>query len=169
MENTVINTLHSLLDYDVSKFISAEVELKQCLPKWIGEASSLKLKNVLEKYLEFVDQHLARMEEFVEEEKIGVLRINNPIMLAFIKETDECLSYCTNSAIKDACLLACIQEINHYKIGFYGTGAAFSSLLELEKSAAMFREVEVNEKHIDDRLSQLAMFEVNLKAKSPLA
>jgi ferritin-like metal-binding protein YciE len=98
-----------------------------------------------------------------------MLSVSNPIMLAFIKETDECLASCTNAAIKDACILACIQEINHYKISFYGTGAEFSTLLELEKSANMFREAEVNEKHIDDHLSQLAKYEINKKAKSPLS
>lgn len=169
MENDSINTLHNLLDYDVSKFISAEAELKNCLPKWISEANSLQLKNVLEKYLEFVRHHLKRIDEFIQEEQIGLLAVNNPLMLAYIKETDERLAACTNAAVKDACLLASIQEINHYKICFYGTGAAFSTLLELEKSAAIFREAEVNEKHIDDRLSQLALYEINKKAKSPIS
>ena len=169
MENNSINTLHNLLDYNVSKFISAEVELKNSLPIWIREANSLQLKNILEKYLEFVSQHLKRIDEFIQEEQIGMLSVSNPIMLAFIKETDECLASCTNAAVKDACLLAYIQEINHYKICFYGTGAAFSTLLELEKSATMFREAEVNEKHIDDHVSQLAMYEINKKAKSPIS
>lgn len=169
MEKPIINTLHNLLDYDVSKFISAEVELKNRLPIWISEANSLQLKNILEKYLEFVSQHLKRIDEFIQEEQIGVLSIDNPIMLAFIKETDEYLASCTNAAIKDACLLACIQAINHYKIYFYGTGAAFSTLLELEKSAVMFREAEINEKHIDDHLSQLALYEINKNAKSPIS
>lgn len=169
MENTSINTLHNLLDYDVSKFISAEVELKNSLPKWILEANSLQLKNVLEKYLEFVRHHLKRIDEFIQEEQIGLLAVSNPLMLAYIKETDERLASCTNAAVKDACLLASIQEINHYKICFYGTGAAFSTMLELEKSAAIFREAEVNEKHIDDRLSQLALYEINKKAKSPIS
>lgn len=169
MENNSINTLHNLLDYDVSKFISAEAELKNCLPKWISEANSLQLKNVLEKYLEFVRHHLKRIDEFIQEEQIGLLAVNNPLMLAYIKETDERLAACTNAAVKDACLLASIQEINHYKICFYGTGAAFSTLLELEKSAAIFREAEVNEKHIDERLSQLALYEINKKAKSSIS
>ena len=169
MENASINTLHNLLDYDVSKFICAEVELKNSLPIWIEEASSIQLKNVLEKYLEFVRHHVKRLDEFIQEEQIGLLDVSNPVMLAYIKETDERLASCANAAVKDACLLSCIQEINHYKICFYGTGAAFSTVLELEKSAAMFREAEVNEKHIDDRLSQLALYEINKKAKSPIS
>lgn len=169
MEANTINTLHNLIDYDISKFISAEVELKSSLEKWLNQAGSLQLKAVLQKYLDFVNQHITGIEAFIDKEQIGTMAVNNPIMLAFIKDTDECLSYCTNADIKDACLLACIQGINHYKISTYGTAAAFAGLLELEVDATIFHEAEINEKHIDDRLSQLAKYEINSKAKSTLA
>ena len=169
MEANTIHTLHNLIDYDISKFLSAEVELKNSLKKWADQANSLQLKGVIHKYLDFVNQHVAGIETFIELEQIGVVDVSNPIMLAFIKDTEECLSYCTNADIKDACLLASIQGINHYKISAYGTAAAFAGLLELERDASIFREAEINEKHIDDRLSQLASYEINIEAKSPVS
>jgi len=69
-ENTVINNLHNLLDFDARKFISAEVELKNKLHGWITMAGSLKLKTVLQKYLNCVQQHVQKMEAFYEVEKI---------------------------------------------------------------------------------------------------
>lgn len=36
----------------------------------------------------------------------------------------------------------------------------------MEKQAAIFHEAEVSEKQIDDRLSQLAEFEININAKT---
>ena len=36
------------------------------------------------------------------------------------------------------------------------------------KAASVFHEMEINEKHIDDRLSQLAEFEINRKARTPI-
>jgi ferritin-like metal-binding protein YciE len=62
-----------------------------------------------------------------------------------------------------------VQGINHFKISIYGTSAAFAKTLNLEKAAAMFHEMEVNEKQIDDRLSQLAEHEINGKANAPFA
>ena len=38
----------------------------------------------------------------------------------------------------------------------------------MEKFAGVFHEAEVNEKQIDDRLSQLAEHEINFKAKAPI-
>jgi ferritin-like metal-binding protein YciE len=78
------------------------------------------------------------------------------------------MKYCADPEVKDACLLACIQAINHFKISEYGTAAAFAKELNMEKSATVFHEMEINEKHIDDRLSQLAEYEINRKARAPI-
>ena len=166
--NQTITTLHNLLDYDARKFTSAEIQINNSLPEWINKASSLQLKTVLQKYLGFVQQHVQKIEGFFEEEKISSLSLTNRVMRAFIEEAEEKLVNCTDAAIKDACLLACIQAINHFKISTYGTAAAFANALDMEKQAAIFQEAEVNEKQIDDRLSQLAEHEINIKAKAPI-
>jgi len=166
--NPTITTLHNLMDYNARKFTSAEIQLKNSLPEWINKAGSLQLKTVLQKYLDFVQQHVQKMEGFYEEEKIVSLSLTNRVMKAFIEEAEEKLANCTDAEIKDACLLACIQAINHFKISAYGTAAAFANALNMEKQAAVFHEAEVNEKQIDDRLSQLAGHEINIKAKTPI-
>ena len=165
--NQSIVNLHNLLDYDARKFTSAEIQLKNSLPEWINTAGSLKLKTVLQKYLDFVQQHVQKMEGFFEEEQIVSLSLTNGVMHAFIEEANEKLENCNDVAIKDACLLASIQAITHFKISTYGTAAAFANALGMEKQAAVFHEAEVNEKQIDDRLSQLAEHEINIKARSP--
>ena len=160
--NQTITTLHNLLDYDAGKFTSAEIQLHQILPEWINKAGSLKLKNVLQRYLDFIDKHLQNMGNFFEEEKINSMSLVNRVMHAFIEEAEEKLSNCNDPRVKDACLLACIQAINHFKISMYGTAAAFANALGMEKQAAIFHEAEVNEKQIDDRLSQLAEHDINV-------
>jgi ferritin-like metal-binding protein YciE len=167
-KNETITTLHNLLDYDARNFFAAEIQLKKILPEWISLASSVKLKMVLEKYQELVEQHIKMLESFVTEEKINSLTLGNRIMHAFVEEAKHKTDNCADAAIKDACLLACIQGINHFKISTYGTAAAFAKILEMEKHAGAFHEAEINEKKIDDRLSQLAEFEINVNAKNPI-
>jgi ferritin-like metal-binding protein YciE len=163
-----ISTLHALLDYDTSRFTSAEIQLKKVLPEWINNASSLMLKTVLQKYLDFVTRHVEKMETFFEEEQVNSLVLRNRVMLAFIEETEEKLSACADAEVKDACLLASVQSINHFKISAYGTAAAFARAMDMEKQAGVFHEAEVNEKQIDDRLSQLAEYEINKRARTPI-
>jgi len=114
-------------------------------------------------------QHVDKMERFFEEENITSLCLTNRVMRAFIEETDEKLAQCADAEVKDACLLACIQVINHFKISTYGTAAAFANALGMDKQAVVFHTIEINEKQIDDRLSQLANYEINTLAKTLIA
>jgi ferritin-like metal-binding protein YciE len=167
--NQPISTLHNLLNYDAGKFASGETQLKFVIPGWINKATSLKLKDVLRKYLEFVQQHAERLANFLEEEGLLTISAGNKVIGAFIEEAEETMSCCADNEVRDACLLAAVQEINHYKISSYGTAAAFSKALGMEQQALLFHDAEVNEKQIDDRLTQLAEFEINTRAKSPIA
>lgn len=163
--NQPIASLQKLLDYDAGKFTSAEIQLKISLQQWINQTGSIKLKNVLQKYLEFIQLHVERLETFFEDEEIISISLHNRVMKALIDEIDEKLLLCSDERIKDACLLAGIQEVNHFKISTYGTAAAFANTLKMDKHAIVFHEAEVNEKQIDDRLTQLAEYEINSKAK----
>ena len=167
-ELTSITTLHNLLDYEASKFSSAEVQLSNALPHWISKAGSVKLKNVLQKYRDDIGTHLANLEEFVDSERLISLSLTNRIMKAYIDDTNEKLELCTDIEVTDACLLASVQMMNHFKISAYGTAAAFANTLGMDRAANFFHEAEVHEKQIDDRLTQLAQYEINFRAKSPI-
>ena len=170
MNNTEkqIWTLHDLLDVDASKFSVLEMQIKhQLTNNWVQKAQSIKLKSILIKYGELISIHFDKLESFFKEQKFISLSSRHQIIQAFIKESDEKISMCSDNEVRDACLLACIQEINHYKISCYGTAAAFANALNMNKYAEIFHEFEVNEKQIDDRLNQLAEFEINIRAKSP--
>ena len=166
--NRSIVTLHHLLDYEVSKFTAAEILLNRNLEKWIDLASSFQLKVVLQKYHEFILEHVEKLEDFIKTEKLTSVNISDQVMKAFVEEAKEKMNYCTDTEVRDACLLASIQVINHFKISEYGTAAAFAKALDMEKAATIFHQMEINEKHIDDRLSQLAEYEINIRARTPI-
>lgn len=166
--NGSIVTLHNLLDYDAHKFTSAEIQLKQALANWISTASSFKLKVMLQKYLDFVEEHIQKIEKIIIEENINAVRVSNRIMKGFIEDTAEKIESCKDSEVKDACLLAAVQTINHYKISMYGTAAAFAKELGMDKIAKLFHTSEEVEKQIDEKLTHLAEHEINKKAKSAI-
>ncbi len=163
-----ISNLRQLLDDDAARFAGAEARLQKKIPDWIGRTDSVKLKTSLQKYLDFVSAHVELLNRFIGEEKISLLPLESKVMNAFIEETETKLFACTDPEVRNACLLAGVQLINHYKISTYGTAAAFANALGMEKAASIFHEAEVNEKQIDDRLSQLAEHEINLRARAPI-
>ena len=170
MTNDIFNitTLHDLLDHDARKFSSAEIQLKSILPEWIGVAQSLALKNVLQQYAGYVQQNTHNLQQFIDKEQINSLTRINIVMEAFIKEAREKMSNCTDAEVKDACLLASVQAINHYKISLYGTAAAFAKAIGDDQYASVFHDAEVKEKEIDEMLTPLAEKEINFKARAPI-
>ena len=165
----VITNLNDLLIYEYSKFTDFEQGLKQELPGWILQANSLKLKTILHRYLYYAEQHLKQVESLVDGKVAGSRAKNGKTIEMIIEDINDKLSVCADPEVKDACLLAAIQAINHYKISMYGTAASFANTLSLKKVAKLFYAAEVSEKQIDKRLSELAEQEVNLRAKVPLA
>ena len=167
--NKEISNLHDLLDYDARNLLSGEMQLKQVIHDWTNRANAFKLKEVLSKYLIFIEKHIVVLTGFFAEEKMFSQAIASKPMQAFIQSCNEKLQQCADPEVSDACLLSCIQEINHYKISSYGTAAAFANTLGMEKFASVFHEAEVNEKQIDDRLSQLAEHDINIRARAPIS
>ena len=130
MENkTGITILRDLLDEDTRKFTTGEIHLQYNLEVWMREADSLQLKAVLHKYLDYIREHVNKLQAFFVQENINYISFDNPLMNAFINEANEKLAACTDVVIKDVCLLACIQGINHYKMSVYGTASSFAKAI----------------------------------------
>jgi len=163
-----ITTLHNLVDYDTMKLAGAETQLESILPNWIDKAGSVSLKVILEKYQDYVKQHLQKILDYNKEGNLNPFTRTNNIMQAFILEAREKLINCTDIEVRDACLLSGIQGINHYKISMYGTAAAFAKSIGDVKLGEIFYNAEQDEKEIDKSLSQLAKQEINMRARAPI-
>jgi len=67
-----------------------------------------------------------RWKAFLKKKKSTQSSLTNRVMQAFIEDAKEKMEQCSDAAIADACLLASVQGINHFKISTYGTAAAFA-------------------------------------------
>lgn len=159
-----ISSLRQLLDEDISRMASAEMQLKNSIAGWVSNDNAVPLRLLLHDYLDIVEKHIRQLEFFWEEEQTGSFHCPNRVMKAYIAEADDKLAGCTGPGIKDACLLAAVQRINHFKISVYGTAAAFAGALRLQQAGLLFHQAELDEKDMDERLSYLAEHELNKKA-----
>lgn len=163
-----IATLQHLLDYDLRKLAVGELQLKNTLPEWLLLTHAEKLKMVIKRYQDITAQHFAKISSAINSGEILPAVLASHIIKGIIEEANILFNKCSDAEVKDAAILAIIQQINHYKICAYGTVSAYAAILGMDNEAAFFKEAEINEKQIDDRLSQLAAFEINSKAKSPI-
>lgn len=168
MRNTIHNTavLQNLVDLETFQFTAGETELRNALPRWIHRASSSPLKKVLEQYLAVTEEQLQKLEEVKEPVNVSSAITNN-VIKALIEDAEEKIEQCKGSEIQDACLLACIHSINHFKLINYNTGYAFANALGMEKEKSVFMDAEINEKQIDETLSDLEDEEYALQNSIP--
>jgi ferritin-like metal-binding protein YciE len=167
-KNPTITTLRQLLRSNCLMMSDTERQLKENIPLWIEKTDSEKLKSTLTKYLYFISLHLNRLDSIFIDDTSKAGPVSCRTIETMLTETNEHLGLCADKEVWNASLIANVQLFNHYKISAYGTLAAFATRLGDTDAVTFFREAEVNEKHIDDRLSQLAEFEINPKAQAPL-
>jgi ferritin-like metal-binding protein YciE len=163
--NHAIATLHDLLVYESRKIWDTENRLKKVLQVWGMHAGTYRLQEILKRYQYYIQKNIDHIQGFFVYDAIEPLSTHNKTIQALISETELKLRACADPHIYDACLLAAIQEINHYKISIYGTAAAFAQTLDLEVTADIYHLAEVDEREIDESLSHLARHEVNVRAK----
>ena len=72
----IVSSLRNMPEYDVSKCISAEVQLQNSLPDWIHMATDLKLKTGLQKYFSRIQEHVHEMKNGIAAERTKVLSTN---------------------------------------------------------------------------------------------
>lgn len=161
-------SLRDLLMLETSRIMEGEKHLLQTLPTWLQQVSSPKLRKILNQYLEYIKHHEQEMVNYFMHQSIVPSTGRNRVMRALIEEADEKLGYCADPEVYDACLLACVQEINHYKISVYGTVTAFFNALGQSDSAAIFHKAEKDEKRIDEQLSFQADLDINELARTPV-
>ena len=169
LEKTKIMTnLNTRPDQDAERLIGWEIQLKNILPEWINKVDCLKFKTVLRNYFDYVQEHIERLEGVLEDKEMQPLNIKSRFMTTFIEKTREKLSHYSDAQSWDACLLARIQSINHFKTSSYGAAASSARALNAEKYSVVFHDAEVNEKHMNERLSQLAEYDMNAQSITPI-
>lgn len=163
-----IVSLSDLLSLETGRVMEGEKHLIQVLPGWIQQVTSVKLRKILNDYLEYIRHHEQQMVNYFMHQAATPPEGRNRVMRALVEEADEKLGNCADPEIYDACLLASVQEINHYKISVYGTVTAFFNALGQRESAAIFHKAEKDEKRIDEQLSFQADLDINELARTPV-
>lgn len=170
METTLpISCLRKLFDQHIKKFLSAEAELQNAITNWISVDQANDLHMLLSDYQDLIKGHIERLNALLQKERITVAPIKNKVMLALIEDAADELSECRYQEVKDASVLATIQNIIHWKIGSYGSTATFANILGSEGTAFLFHEFVKEEKYFDERLTHLAKHKVNVLAIEPLS
>jgi ferritin-like metal-binding protein YciE len=86
-------------------------------------------------------------------------------MQGLIEEGEKVMAEEMEPSVMDAAIIACAQKIEHYEICGYGTARAYARELNLGRIAELLEETLDEEYEADDRLTDMAVGQVNEEAE----
>jgi ferritin-like metal-binding protein YciE len=159
-----MESLHELLVKELSDIHDAENQVMKALPKMAQAASSPELQQAFKRHLEETKGQLNRLQQVFEhlgEEPEGKKCKG---MQGLIDEGSEILKMKGDEATRDAALIAAAQKVEHYEIASYGTVATYAKMLGDMEVAKILGQILSEEKHTDQKLTQLAESHINVEA-----
>ena len=163
-----LDSLEYLFVHQLKDLLSAEKQLVKALPKMAKGASSDALREGFEEHLEQTKGHVERLEKIFQELGKTARAEHCKAMAGLIEEGSALLEEEGAPGVKDAALIGAAQCVEHYEIAAYGTARTLAQLLGRNEAAELLQQTLDEEKETDEKLTELAMSEVNAEAEKAL-
>ena len=164
LEMRKMESLEDLLMEEMQDIYSAEKQLVKALPKMAKASASPELRAAFEEHLRETEGHVDRLERAFDLMGSKTKSKTCKGMEGLIKEGKEVMDEEADPPVHDAGLIAAAQKVEHYEIGSYGTMATFAKLLGQSEVEALLKETLDEEKAADEKLTRIAMRDINLRA-----
>ena len=134
------------------------------LPKMAKAATSPELKAGFEQHLEESEGHVERLEQVFEMIGKPARGKTCDAILGIIEEGKTIMDEFKGTPALDAGLVSAAQAVEHYEIARYGTLKTWAKQLGLNDAVSLLDATLKEEEATDQKLSQVAMSDVNMKA-----
>lgn len=176
-----LNDLRALLGHNIEDLRSAEHQILEALPLMIEKAKSPQLKQALQEHLEITRGQVNRLDKALKllngkkgKDDKGLLgglfsggsEVKCLAMEGIIREAKHHMKEDMSPEVMDAAIIASAQKVEHYEICGYGTARAWAQQLDLNEVAELLEETLDEEYEADDRLTDLAVGQLNEEAES---
>jgi len=129
-------------------------------------AASEQLRAAFEEHLEQTKGHVQRLEMVFKLIDKTARAEHCKAMEGLIEEGAELLEEEGSPTVKDAALIGAAQRVEHYEISAYGTTRTLAELLGQNEAVELIQQTLDEEKETDEKLTELAMSEVNAEAEA---
>ncbi|NWK90330.1 YciE/YciF ferroxidase family protein [Raoultella terrigena] len=161
-----IKTIEDVFIHLLSDTYSAEKQLARALGKLSRAASSEDLSAAFSAHQEETQGQIERIDKIIEQEDgIKLKRMKCVAMEGLIEEANEVIESTEKNEVRDAALIAAAQKVEHYEIASYGTLTTLAEQLGYKKAVKLLAETLQEEKETDLKLTDLAVGNINEKAK----
>jgi ferritin-like metal-binding protein YciE len=159
-----MNSLQDLFIHDLKDLYSAETQLTKALPRMAKAASDPNLKEAFQTHLAETEQHVARLEQILEELDESPKGKKCKAMEGLIEEGKELMEEDAEPGVLDAGLIGAAQKVEHYEIAGYGTARTYAQMLGNDQAARLLQQTLDEEGATDKKLTKLAVQCINAEA-----
>jgi ferritin-like metal-binding protein YciE len=162
--NTEFNSLEDLLVDQLKDLYDAENRLVDALQKMADAATTPSLREAFSSHLLQTRNHVTRLEQGFNLLGIQPARETCQAMKGLIAEGSQVIDAKGNLTVRDAALIAAAQRVEHYEMAGYGSARTFAEQLDLPDLAELLQSTLDEEGDADEKLTELALNEVNVEA-----
>ena len=159
-----MSNLQELFIHHLKDIYYAEKKLAKALPKMASKATDPALSSAFEEHKLQTEEHVKRLEQVFELAGKKPSGTTCPAIDGIVEEGEELMKEAEKGEAMDAGLIAAGQAAEHYEIARYGTLVAWAKMLDMGEAAKILHKTLEEEKQTDEKLSKLAMQQVNRKA-----
>jgi ferritin-like metal-binding protein YciE len=159
-----LKTLEDLFVHELRDLHSAEKQLIKALPKMAKAASSGRLRRGIEEHLEETRQQESRLDQILQQLGKSSRGARCEAMEGLIEEGQRMIDEDAEPHVRDAGLISMAQRVEHYEIAGYGTARTYAKLLGHTEAEDLLQQSLDEERATDEKLTELAMSEINVEA-----
>ena len=157
-------TLDDLFLDTLKDIYYAEKQILKALPKMAKAAEAPELKAGFEQHLEETEGHVERLERVFELIGKPARGKTCDAILGILEEGKSIMEDFKGTPALDAGLISAAQAVEHYEIARYGTLKTWAGQMGLKEAVALLDATLKEEVATDEKLSKVAISQVNLKA-----
>jgi len=157
-------SLRDLFIEELRDAYDGEKRLLKALPKMAKAATNQELQTAFTSHAKETDRQIARLEKVFRSIGESVRGKKCDGIMGIVEEANTAVEEIEEGPVLDAALIAGGQRAEHYEIAAYGTLAQFAELLGEQRAKELLGETLEEEKAADEKLSSIAMSDVNRQA-----
>ena len=152
-----MNNLRELYKAMLQRSLDSEQQIvKDGLPAMIDDATNNELKNAFRTHLEESREHIARLEQILQDNEGEAATMKCKVTSALISEGGSAAKDAKDNTLRDVVLIAAGNQVEHHEIAIYGTLRNLAIILGEAEHAALLDKTLDEEKHADKILTELS-------------
>lgn len=147
---------YQLFIKELKQLYDAENQLVAILPECADAATSSELKEAILEHFEETKNQVQRLDKIFKLLKEKPEGEKCTALQSLISSARELIQSEQPSLVRDAGIISCAQQVEHFEISTYGTARTFARQLDFDEIADLLQETLDEEGSADKKLTDLA-------------